>query len=129
MAEVIFSMAEAMDFLAANKILPSNISNLEIDDNMVTFRYNTKLAFPSHIDMSIQFLKYENGVAELEIATSWLVEKVLKKIPIMQQDFLELQGSRLYIRVNELIEKKISRIRLENLEFINHRFEIKFSTI
>lgn len=129
MAEIYLSMAEVMDFLAANQYLPANISDIEVDDNMVSFRYNTKLAFPSHIDMSIQFLKYENGVAELEISTSWLVEKVLKKLPVLKQDFIELQGSRIYIQLNSLIERKLNGVRLENLEFINHRFEIKFNTI
>lgn len=128
MAEINLSLAEIVDIVAANSILPKQITNIVVDENMISFRYHTKLAFPSHIDASVQFLKYENGIAELEFTTSWLVEKIIKSLAVFKNEFIELRGSRIRIQLKKLLADKLAGISLESIEFINHRFEIKFYT-
>ncbi len=128
MAEIYISLAEIVDILLANKLLTDQLSQIEIDDNMISFRYKTGHAFPAHVDISAQFLKFEKGVAELAINTSWLVEKVLKHSGIFKQDFIQLAGSRISVDLDFLIKNKELGIMLEKVEFINHRFQIIFYT-
>ncbi|HPR17813.1 MAG TPA: hypothetical protein PLD62_06170 [Candidatus Cloacimonadota bacterium] len=128
MAELNLTFAEVINLLAANYLLPSQISQIETDENIISFRYQTGIAFPAHIDVSLQFLEYANGIVILNINTSWLIDKILRKIPLFQREFFELNGSRISIFLEKYLSRHFRGLCLDKMEFCHHRLEITFFT-
>lgn len=129
MAEINCSLAEIIDILSAVNLLPEDVSDIHVDDNIVSFKYNTKLVFPSHVVISVQFLEHKNGVTELELSTSWLVEKIIGKLPFLKNnDLFQLSGSRLFINLEKFLNQRFKGIKLESIEFTDHKFKIVFFT-
>lgn len=129
MAELNFTFAEIIDILAANEILPKQISNLVVDGKTITFKFKLKIPFPTTVDVSLEFLEFEKGLLTFKIKTAWLVEKALRNPAVFKNKYIELEKSHILIYLDMYIKDHLRGLQLDKIEFSNNKISIEAYTI
>jgi len=129
MAEINFTFAEIIDILAANGILPDQISNLDVNGKNISFKFKVKNPFATSVDISLQFLEFEKGILSFKIKTSWLVEKGLKHLVIFKNKYVELDKSNILIYLDMYINDNLKGLQLNKFIFSNNKLNIELFTI
>jgi hypothetical protein len=128
MAEINFTFAEVVDILAANDIIPEQISNLSIDGKIISFKFRLKAPFVSSVDVSLEFLEFERGLLTFKIKTSWLVEKALKNPRIFKNKYVELNKSNFIIYLDMYIKEHLRGMQIDKIVFQNNKINVEIYT-
>ncbi len=119
MAKLELHANELVELAFDNGFLPAQISNISISGNIIIVRVNTGIPFPKFIDVSITFLKFQDGILYFKIQSSWLLDKVLRLIPIPEKDFIHFNLPNLDIALQHLVDSKINNLQIVSIQIID----------
>lgn len=120
------SLSEVVDFLAANNLLPKQISDIQVNDKRIEFKYKTGMPFPPYLEINLEFIKYEKSESAVYLSfnSNWLFKKVLKMLPIMKNEFIIFRDSIVSIRIMKILQQHLKGFTIDDISFNNHFFEI-----
>jgi len=128
MAQISVSLAELIDLVIANNIMPDQISNIEPQGESLNFEFRTGLFFPKYVQIYVNVLEFEKGILVLELITDWFAEKLMKLLPFKNNEFLEYDFPRIIINLQTLLNKYIKGLKIDRIEYKNSRFNILTKT-
>lgn len=124
MAQISISLAELLDLIVINQIMPTQISNIEPQGDAISFEFKTGLFFPKLVQVFVHILEFEKGILVLELITDWFAEKIMKLLPFRDKEYLEYDYPKVIIDLQSLLNKHIAGIQIERVDFKNGRFNI-----
>ncbi len=124
MAKLEITIAELIDILIANKIIPEKISNLDIQGETINFKYNTGMFVPHEIDAFINFVEYEKGIIIFEMHTTWFADKVLRLASLPENKYIQLDYPQVIFYIERFLKDKVISLMIEDIKFTNGKFII-----
>ena len=124
MAEIQFTIAEIVDLIVQNKLMPKQISNIHFEGDFLSFNFPTGLLFPKYIPSTIQFLNYDKGLLTLKIKTNWMSDKFLKIIPLEDNEFIEFKFPRVFVKLQDFLTTRLKGIQIDKIIYDNGMFYI-----
>jgi len=124
MARLEFSAYELIELIFANDMMPKQIASVEVQGNTINLRVLTGILFPKTIELSLSFVRYTNGVIFFHIHTSWLIDKILRFVPLKVQQFINLNFPNLEIYLQKIISEKFQKLEIESIQFQNGHLSI-----
>ncbi len=124
MAEIQFTIAEIVDLIVKNKLMPKQISNIHFEGDFLSFNFPTGLLFPKYIPSTIQFLNYDKGLLTLKIKTNWMSDKFLKIIPLEDNEFIEFKFPRVFVKLQDFLTTRLKGIQNDKIIYDNGMFYI-----
>ena len=124
MAKLEITIAELIDILIANKIIPKKISNLEIQGETINFKYNTGMMIPNEIDAFVNFIEYEKGIIIFEMHTTWFADKVLRLVSLSENKYFQLDYPQIIFYIERFLKDKVINLMIEDIKFTNGKFNI-----
>jgi len=125
MAKLEFSAYELIELIFANDLMPKQIASVEVQGNTINIRVLTGIPFPKTIELSLSFVRYNHGVLFFHIHTSWLIDKVLRFVPLKVQQFINLNFPNLEIYLQKIISQKLNKLEIESIQFQNGHLTIR----
>jgi hypothetical protein len=129
MAKISVTFAELVDILVANNIIPEQISNLVVDGNIISFKYKIKTPFLTAVDISLEFVEFENGLLTFKIKTAWLLEKMLSNPNFFKNEYIEVEKSKIMIYLDMLVKEKLKGLQIDKIYFTDNSLNIEIYTI
>lgn len=124
MAEIQFTIAEIVDLIVQNKLMPKQISNIHFEGDFLSFNFHTGLFFPKYIPSSIQFLNFDKGLLTLKIITNWMADKFLKIIPLEDDEFIEFEFPKIFVKLQNFLTARLRGIQIDKIIYDNGVFYI-----
>ncbi len=124
MAKLEITIAELIDILIANKIIPEKISDIDIQGETINIKYNTGMMIPHEIDASINFVEFEKGIIILEMHTTWFADKVLRIASLQESNYIQLDYPQVIFYIERFLKDKVKNLMIDDIKFINGKFII-----
>lgn len=111
MAQIILSGEELVCILAANGLMPDEVTDVTAEDGQIHVRVRTPWPVFKSIRVGLQFAGFERGEAILQVVTNrfidrfdWLVDKMLASFPLADH-CARWKYPRLRLDVNTLLRR------------------------
>ena len=124
MAKLEITIAELIDILIANKIIPEKISDIDIQGETINFKYNTGMMIPHEIDAFVNFVEFEKGIIILEMHTTWFADKVLRLASLPENNYVQLDYPQVIFYIERFLKDKVIGLMIEDIKFTNGKFII-----
>ena len=130
MAKINFTLAELLEILVSNRLLPAQIARVKVKGDEIHFVIKTSAFILPYIPASLKYISFDgtNAVFELTVIASLankavgLLNDVLKlKLP----DYMKLEYPNVFIDIGRVLaEKKVNGIKVEDISFQNGEFTV-----
>lgn len=130
MAQVILSGEELVCILAANGMVPHEVTDVTAEDGQIKVRIKTPWPVFKSIRVGMRFAGFEQGEAILQVVTNrfidrfdWLVDKMLASFPLADH-CARWKYPRLRLDVNTLLRRQVRGIQITNIEYGDGQYRI-----
>ncbi|MHC4640937.1 MAG: hypothetical protein ACYS32_04775 [Planctomycetota bacterium] len=130
MARITFTIAELLEILASNQLLPPQITRVKVKGDEIHFVIKTNAFILPYIPASLKYLSFDdnNALFELAIITgradkavSLLNDALKLKLPA----YMKLEYPNLFIDVGRVLrETNVRGIQVEDISYQNGEFTI-----
>ncbi|MCK4653364.1 MAG: hypothetical protein KAU01_02845 [Candidatus Cloacimonetes bacterium] len=124
MTKVIVSIAEIIDIMVANNLMPEQISEIDISGDTISFQYNTGKIIPAKIEASIYFEEFDKGLMIFGIQTTWLSDKLLRIMSLPQNEYIQVDYPSIIFYIQRFFNDKLKIVQIENIKYENGKFTI-----
>ena len=124
MAKIIVSVAEIIDTIVANNLMPEQISEIDIQGDTISFQYNTGKIVPAKIEASINFEEFDKDLMIFGIQTTWLADKLLRIMSLPQNDYIQIDYPNIIFYVQRFLNDKLKIVQIEDIKYENGKFTI-----
>lgn len=130
MAQIILSGEELVCILAANGLMPDEVTDVTSEDGQIHVRVRTPWPVFKSIRVGLQFAGFERGEAILQVVTNrfidrfdWLVDKMLASFPLADH-CARWKYPRLWFDVNTLLRRQVRGIQITDIVFEEGHYRI-----
>jgi len=130
MAQIILSGDELVCILAANGLMPDEVTDVTAEDGQIKVRIKTPWPVFKSIRVGMRFAGFEQGEAILQVVTNrfidrfdWLVDKMLASFPLADH-CARWKYPRLRLDVNALLRRQVRGIQITNIEYGDEQYRI-----
>jgi len=130
MAQLILSGHEIISILQANGCIPQQIMDIAADKEEIRLRVRTDWPILKSVRVGMKFAGFDNGCIVLQLATNlltdkfnWLADRMIEPLRL-QEHGSRWEYPRLYIDVNELLQRQLRGVVIENVVVQDGLFHI-----
>lgn len=124
MAKIIVSVAEIIDIIVANNLMPEQISEIDIQGDTISFQYKTGKIVPAKIEASVNFEEFDKGLMIFGIQTSWLADKLLRIMSLPQSNYIQIDYPNVIFYMQRFFNDKLKGVQIEDIKFQKGEFTI-----
>jgi hypothetical protein len=130
MGQIVLSGEELISTLTANTPLPEQVVGIETDGEEIKVHVATPVPLLRSIPVRVRFAGFEQGQIVLQLVTNrvidkfdWLVNKMLASLKVEEHGG-RWEYPRLYVNVNQLLQRQVRGIQIADVVFRDGRFHI-----
>ncbi len=121
MAQIKFSLAELFDFLESLEKLPSKISIIQIDKNIIKFSFHKKIKLKT----TLEFIAYEQGNLIFQLRSGWFIDNFFKMLSFISNKYIDLDYPKLTFFLQNFVSDNLQMVEIEDVIFENGEFHIQ----
>lgn len=133
MAQIILSGDELVYILNANGLIPDEVIDVEVAGEEIRIKVKTSWPILKSLRVGMRFVGFKRERAVLQLVTNrlidrfdWLVDKMLAGFPLANHG-ASWEYPRLYVDVNELLQRQVRGVRITDIVLQNGQFHITTS--
>lgn len=121
MAQIKFSLAELFVFLESLGKIPSKISIIEIDQNIIKFSFHKKIKLKT----TLEFIAYEQGNLIFQLRSGWFIDNFFKMLSFISNKYMDLDYPKLTFFLQNFVSDRLQMIEIDDITFENGEFNIQ----